>query len=63
MELIQRGDRNMNIPLYYLVFESKMISGPFGTLDNAYTAKSKMVAAIQPMIKVVKTIVPCEAIE
>lgn len=53
----------MNLNAYYLVRESKIVSGPYGSLEIAYEAKKKIHPLCYQLISVVKQTIPVEVVE
>lgn len=53
----------MNLNAYYLIRESKIISGPYGSLEMAYEAKKKIHPLCFQLVSVVRQTIPVELIK
>ncbi len=49
--------------LYYITRQGQYILGPFGTLESAVKGKTKLIAPIQELCKIVRTLVEVKGIE
>lgn len=48
--------------LYYLMYSLKMLSGPYGSLEQAYDARKKLSPIVSPLVTVVRQIVNVETL-
>jgi len=53
----------MKAHMYFLAKGSEIISGPYFTIDAAIDAKKKLIAPIQPLVRVVKSVESIEVMD